>query len=110
MVDGTATIEQLLSATETSTLDALSDDTLVEFAEEVFTVWGRVDAARLRVIAAVHTRQLFRRDGSPDMTAWLARHAGDRRGSAHREVDLAASVAAMPVVADALAAGTLSRA
>jgi hypothetical protein len=44
------------------------------------------------------------------MATWLAERAGERRGAARRDVELAAAVSSVPAVADGLAGGALSKA
>jgi uncharacterized protein DUF222 len=58
----------------------------------------------------VETRQAFRLDGARDAASWLAWKGAERRGRARSEIELAASVAAMPAVDQAMGEGTLSRA
>jgi hypothetical protein len=91
-------------------LDTLDDRSLARLAESLVGWWPRLEAARLRVIAALDERQAYRVDGARDTASWLAWKAGDRRGSARREVELAAAVAAMPAVEAGLAEGSLSKA
>ena len=45
-----------------------------------------------------------------DTAAWVAGLAGDRSGAARRDVELAAQLAVTPLVADAMAAGAVSKA
>jgi hypothetical protein len=110
MVTGATTVDELLARCSADALDDLTAAELAAFAVEFLGWWTQLDAARLRLIAAVDARAVCHLDGARDTTAWLATHAGDRRGSAHRDVELAVAVAAQPVLADALANGTLTRA
>jgi hypothetical protein len=110
MVTGTTTIDELLAACHTDALDTLDLDTLVELVRSPPRVWPQLDAARRHAIAAMDARAGYRTDGARDMTAWLAAQAGERRGAARRDVELAAAVASMPVVAAELVDGGLSKA
>ena len=110
MIGGNTTIDGLLDRCSADALAGLDDGALARFAEVLLGWWPRLEAARLRVIAAMDDRQAFRVDGARDMTAWLAWKAGDRRSAAHRDVDLAAAMAVMPALDTALAHGTLSKA
>jgi Domain of unknown function (DUF222) len=110
MVSGTTTIDELLAGCDAAALAALDLDALVELVASLLTVWPRLDAARLRAIAAMDSRAGYRLDGARDMATWLADHAGERRGAARRDVDLAAAVSAMPAVAAEPADGGLSKA
>jgi hypothetical protein len=76
----------------------------------VLGLWPRLEAARLGLIAALDGSQAYRVDGARDMASWLADRAGDRRGSARRDVELAGKVAAMPAVSKRLADGSVSKA
>ena len=70
----------------------------------------RSDAVWLKAMAEVDRRGLHRRHGSRDAASWLASLAGDRRGAARRDVELAKQLEDAPAVADAVAAGAVSRA
>jgi hypothetical protein len=70
----------------------------------------RSDAVWLKAVAEVDRRGLHRRHGSLDAASWLAGLAGDRRGAARRDVELAKQLEDAPAVADAVAAGAVSRA
>ncbi len=107
---GQLTVDALLARCEVNALDELDDASLARLAAEVVGLWSRLEAARLRLIGAVEARQAFKVDGARDTATWLAWKAGERRGSARREVELAVAVAAMPAVDAALAAATLTRA
>jgi hypothetical protein len=110
MFGGTMTVGELLAGCEPDALAELDDGSLARLGAALLGWWPRLEAARLRVIAAVDARQAFRVDGCRDAAAWLAWKAGERRGAAGREVDLAAAVAAMPAVDTALADGSVSKA
>jgi hypothetical protein len=107
---GAMSIDELFAVCSVDALDGLDDAALVGLAGEVVALWPRLEAARLRVIAAVEDRAAYRLDGTRDMTSWLAWRAGERRGTARREVELAAAVAVMPAVAAGLDDGSLSKA
>jgi Domain of unknown function (DUF222) len=68
------------------------------------------DAVWLRAVAEVDRRALHRREGARDVATWLAGLSGDRKGTTRRDVELAKDLADVPVVADALAAGAVSKA
>jgi hypothetical protein len=110
VIGGTTTLAGLLAGCEPDALAGLDDGALARFAAAVLAWWPKLEAARLRLVAAVDERQAFKVDGCRDAASWLAWKAGDRRGAAHREVELAAAVAAMPAVEAGLAEGSLSKA
>jgi Domain of unknown function (DUF222) len=68
------------------------------------------DALWLTLVAEVERRGTHRRQGARDVASWVASVAGERRGSARREVELAAHLSAAPLVAEAMAAGQISTA
>jgi hypothetical protein len=110
MVSGATAIDELLAACGADALEGLDDQSLARLGAAVLGMWPRLDAARLRLVAALNTRHAYRVDGAHDMASWLAHHAGERRGSARREVELAAKVKGMEPVAKGLADGSLSKA
>src|SRR5262245_55020421 len=110
MVSGATTIDELLAACDAEALARLDPVAFADFAESVLTLWSRLEAARLRLIAAADARQAFRADGCRDTASWLAWKSGERRATSHRDVALAATVADMPAVAAAMADGALSKA
>ncbi len=107
---GSVTIDALLAGCESEALAALDDVSLAGLAAEIVALWPRLDAARLRLIAAVDQREAFKVDGARDAASWLAWKAGERRTTARRDVDLAAALATMPAVDAGLADGSLSKA
>jgi hypothetical protein len=68
------------------------------------------DALWLRLVGEVERRGLHRRLGARDAATWLANVAGDRKGATRRDVELARELEATPVVADAVAGGSVSKA
>jgi hypothetical protein len=66
------------------------------------------DALWLSLVAEAARRGTHRRHGARDAATWIAEMAGERRGAARREVELAGRVSAMPQVAEAMASGQLS--
>ena len=70
----------------------------------------RSDAVWLKAVAEADRRGLHRRHGSRDAASWLAGLAGDRRGVARRDVELAKQLEDAPALADAVAAGAVSKA
>src|SRR6476620_2959835 len=70
----------------------------------------RSDAVWLKTVAEVDRRGLHRRHGSRDAASGLASLAGDRRGVARRDVELAKQLESAPAVADAVAGGAVSKA
>lgn len=110
MIGGSTTLDELAASCLESRLGELDDAELAALAGELLEVWPRLEAARLRVLAAVGEREAFRTDGARDAVSWLAWRGGERRSAARQELELAAAVVAMPVVETGLAAGVLSRA
>ena len=99
-----------MAAGSPEVLDGLDDADLVAFASSLLGLWPRLEAARLRVLAAVEARHAYRVDGARDPVSWLAWKGESRRGTARREIELAATLSAMPAVSAALADGSLSTA
>lgn len=110
MVNGDSAIDEVLAMFSPDALAELDDQSLTARVASLLAIWPQLDSARLRGLAAVDERGAYRVDGARDTASWLAWKAGERRGTARREVELAATVAAMPAVADGLADGSLSRA
>jgi hypothetical protein len=110
MVSGATTIDELLSACDADALEGLDHQSLTDLGRSVLELWPRLDGARLRLIAALDANQAYRLDGARDMASWLAAKAGERRGTARRDVELAEKVAAMPAVSKRLADGSVSKA
>ena len=110
MIGGTTTLEELISSCAESRVAELDDAELAALAGALLEVWPRLEAARLRVLAAVGEREAYREDGARDAVSWLAWRGGERRSAARQELELAAAVVAMPVVETGLAAGVLSKA
>jgi len=67
MVGGTITIDELLAACDADALAGLDHQSLAGLGADVLGFWPRLDAARLRLIAAIDARQAFRVDGSRDI-------------------------------------------
>jgi hypothetical protein len=109
-MDNEVSVDELLAACDADALEGLDARSLAALGRRVLALWSKLDAARLRLIAAVDRTEAYRVDGARDVAAWVADAAGDRRGTARRDVELATSVAAMPAVADGLADGRLSKA
>src|SRR5262249_62262766 len=80
MVTGTTTIDEVLAVCAADALGALELDALVDLVGALVRLWPRLDAARLRAIAAMDARAGYRSDGARDMVTWLADRAGERRG------------------------------
>ena len=110
MIGGSTTLDELVAACGADVLDGLDDASLARLAESVLAWWPRLEAARLRLVGAVQRREAFRVDGARDGVSWLAWKAGERRGTARRELELASTVAAMPAVDIAMADGSLTKA
>src|SRR5262249_57986709 len=99
MVTGTTTIDEVLAVCAADALGALELDALVDLVGALVRLWPRLDAARLRAIAAMDARAGYRSDGARDMVTWLADRAGERRGSAPRDGPPAGRAAALALVA-----------
>ena len=110
MIGETTTLEELISSCTESRVAELDDAELAALAGALLEVWPRLEAARLRVLAALGEREAYREDGARDAVSWLAWRGGERRSVARQELELAAAVVAMPVVETGLAAGVLSKA
>ena len=110
MIGGTTTLEELILSCTESRVAELDDAELAALAGALLEVWPRLEAARLRVLAALGEREAYREDGARDAVSWLAWRGGERRSTARQELELAAAVVAMPVVETGLAAGVLSKA
>jgi hypothetical protein len=110
MVTAETTIRELSAMFSSSALAALDDQALAAQVASLLGVWPQLDAARLAGLAAVEARSAYRVDGARDAASWVAWKAGDRRGAARREVELASVVAAMPAVTESLSDGSLTKA
>jgi hypothetical protein len=82
-----------------------SDDELDMLVPAVAALRERVEAAWLDAVALADERALHRRHAERDTAAWLASVAGERRGAARRDVELASALAAAPVVASSVGDG-----
>ncbi len=91
-------------------LSTADDQGLADGVATLARVRVSCDALWLRLVGEVERRNLHRRHGARDAASWLADLAGDRKGTARKDVDLARELDSAPVVADAVAAGGLSRA
>ena len=60
MIGGTTTLDELISSCTVEALAALDDASLASFAAAVLELWPRLDAARLRLLAAIEEREAFR--------------------------------------------------
>jgi hypothetical protein len=94
----------------TDDLDALGDDEFEAAFQRLLAVERAVSASKLACLAAARRRGSHVRHGFRDTGAWVASLAGERAGAARRDVALAEQIAATPVVAAALAEGTVSKA
>jgi hypothetical protein len=102
-------IVQALDGVDTD-LGALGDDQLDEVIRLLAAVQARVQARWLAAVAEAERRQLHRRHGVRDAATWIAAVAGDRAGTARRDVELGLQLAATPIVATALSTGAVSKA
>ena len=91
-------------------LSTADDARLADGLAELARFRARCDALWLRVLAEVERRGTHRRHGARDAASWIAALAGERRGTARREVELAGRLEQAPVIAHALAAGSVSAA
>jgi hypothetical protein len=91
-------------------LGALDDSDLEVVVHRLASMRSTIDALWLAALAAADDRSLHRRAGARDAAAWAASVAGERRGAAARDVALAGQLRHAPLVAEALASGTVSKA
>jgi Domain of unknown function (DUF222) len=91
-------------------LSAADDQALTDGVTTLARFRVGCDALWLRLVGEVERRNLHRRHGARDAASWLADVAGDRKGTARQDVELARALETAPVVADAVAAGGLSKA
>ena len=91
-------------------LSCADDQALTEGLAALARFRIRSDAVWLKAVAEVDRRGLHRRHGSRDAASWLAGLAGDRSGSVRRDVELAKQLEDAPALADAVAAGAVSKA
>src|SRR5262245_24180902 len=103
MISGATTLDELASSCSEDRLAMLDDAQLSVLAGDLLSLWSRLDAARMRVLAAVGEREAYRVDGARDAVSWLAWRGGERRSAARRELELADRLAAMPEVGAGLA-------
>jgi hypothetical protein len=90
-------------------LSSLRDDEFDALARAFVAVERAVSASRLVVLEEARRRDAHVRHGARDVSTWMARLSGERRGAVHRDVLLAAQVAQAPVVASALETGVVSK-
>ncbi len=91
-------------------LDALSNDAFeAEFAR-LLSLERTVAAQKLAMLESARRRGSHVRHGFRDTAAWVASLSGDRVGVVRRDVVLAESVTATPVVAAAWSSGAVSKA
>ena len=91
-------------------LSTANDEGLTDGVATLARVRVSCDALWLRVVGEVERRGLHRRHGVRDAASWLAGVAGERKGAARKDVELAGLLAEAPVIADAVAAGLVSKA
>jgi hypothetical protein len=98
------------TAVPASSIAALGDDNFDTELRHLLRIERAVAATKLRFLYSARRRGSHVRHGCRDTAAWVAQMSGQRRGTERRDVALAEEVAAAPVVADALAAGQVSKA
>ena len=91
-------------------LDLLDDASLEAAVRRLAMLQTTVQAVWLAALQVAEERALHRRVGARDTAAWAATIAGDRRGSAARDVALAGQLRDAPLVAQAMASGAVSKA
>jgi hypothetical protein len=87
---------------------ALSDDELQAAFAIAHRRWLRAGAERLRLLAEVERRRLYRRDGHLSAHAWLASAFGESAGTARSDVRVAVALEEMPSAREAVASGEVS--
>src|SRR5918995_6970920 len=87
---------------------ALSNDQLIVDIDEVERATRQLETIRARRLAELERRELWSRDGHLSVASWLASRHGVAPSTAAGHVRMARALEAMPVAADALAAGDLS--
>ncbi len=90
--------------------DALDNDTLETAVHRLAMLQTTVQSVWLSALRLAEERALHRRTGARDTATWAAGVAGERRGAAARDVALAGQLADAPLVAEAMASGTVSKA
>jgi hypothetical protein len=98
------------AALDADIVAGLCDTEIEDALAEVARARQALDAAWLVLVEAARARALHVRRGHRDTAGWIASLSGDRRGTARRAVEVAERVAATPVVATALSAGTVTTA
>ena len=97
-------IHQLLSAEPT----LLETDDLRRSLDEIIRWERRIVAARLRMLAELNRRNVWKHDGAGSAADWAATRLRSGSRTAREQVDIAEKLTAMPSTADAMAAGELS--
>jgi Domain of unknown function (DUF222) len=111
LVDVDSTVDSLrdaLDAVVDIDLDGLSDGEVHRGLVGLVEVRNVVDAAILKLTGEWASRGIWAEDGSRAAGARLARETRLRKPAAYKLVRLAGVLAGMPVVAAALAAGTIT--
>jgi hypothetical protein len=88
---------------------AVDDPTLVGAVHRMVAMRATLDALWLETVNEVERRGLATRAGARDTATWLAGIAGERVGSARRDVKLGSTLAGAPVVGEAMASGAVSK-
>ena len=91
-------------------LDACDDETLTEAVHRLAELQTTFHALWLRAVGLADQRSLHRAEGARDTATWIAALAGERRGTSRRDLELAVQLVDAPLIAEALAAGDVSKA
>ena len=97
-------IHQLLSADPA----LLETDDLRRSLDEIIRWERRIVSARLRMLAELNRRNVWKHDGAGSAADWAATRLRSGSRTAREQVDIAEKLTAMPATADAMAAGELS--
>jgi hypothetical protein len=105
-----SSIDAALDALCVNVLDGMEDNAFATLMEQAPATKRRFEAFWLRFLAAAERRDAWRAEGCRDGAAWIAWKAGERRGAARRDVELAERIASMPALAEAVTDGKVSKA
>src|SRR5438876_4220767 len=86
----------------------LPDQELTAAFARVHREWLALSASRLRFLVEIERRKSYRHEGYLSAQAWMADRLGEASAEAKRDVKVAVALEQMPVVREAVAAGTVS--
>jgi hypothetical protein len=109
LVDALDQLDRVLE-TALAEVATANDGALVGGTRRLAAVRARFEALWCSVVSETDRRQIAQQHGVRDTGAWLAMECGERPGDVKRDLEIASRLDELPVVAEALRSGTLSKA